>query len=255
MNREEIKLLQLEKGLLWPYHKGKKALSASTLTRILREIKYSGIPEHILLEAAERGKKFHKSIQDFVRAGVYDYSSISLLANEKANILEKKVFETINFLRKTKLLSFNNFSGSEKLHYVFYKGELLATYIDLEFRDFIVELKSNSIKIDKLEFNEEKVCTNNFNKLFSAPLTLLIFEIQLLIQYLCTGKNIYLLWSTGKGIIFNKFQISQHSLGALDALIDLVRNKEVYSLDTKKKIIEEIVDKYYNQTNDLSDKK
>ncbi|CAG8730746.1 10471_t:CDS:1, partial [Racocetra persica] len=63
----------------------------------------------------------------------------------------------------------------EKLHHVFYKDELLATYVDLEFQDYIIELKTSNIKAN------------------DSPLALLIFEIQLLIQYLCTGKNIYLL--------------------------------------------------------------
>ena len=65
--------------------------------------------------------------------------------------------------------------GSEELHYVFYKDELLATYVDLEFEDHIIELKTSNIKANE------------------SPLALLIFEVQLLIQYLCTGKNIYLL--------------------------------------------------------------
>jgi hypothetical protein len=89
--------------------------------------------------------------------------------------LEQKVRETINFLKKSKTLEFDGFLGKEKLHYVFYKGELLATYLDLEFQDYIIELKTSNIKAN------------------DSPLALLIFEIQLLIQYLCTGKNIYLL--------------------------------------------------------------
>lgn len=36
--KEEIELRELESGLEWPYYKGKKALSASSLTQIFREI-------------------------------------------------------------------------------------------------------------------------------------------------------------------------------------------------------------------------
>jgi hypothetical protein len=72
-------------------------------------------------------------------------------------------------------LKFDNFLGSEKLHYEFYKGELLAAYVDLEFQNYIVELKTNNIKANQ------------------SSLSLLVFEIQLLIQHLCTKKNIYLL--------------------------------------------------------------
>jgi hypothetical protein len=75
-------------------------------------------------------------------------------------------------------------------------------------------------------------------------LALLIFEIQLLIQYLCTGKNIYLLWSTGEGVIFDEFQISPHSLKILDMLVELVRNGDTYSLQMKKAIIQKIVGNY-----------
>nr|CAG8528748.1 11829_t:CDS:2 [Entrophospora candida] len=127
----------------------KKALSASTLTRFLREEEYKKIPKHILLKAAERGKLFHETIQDFIQTGNHPPFIDSAVATDNLS--------------------------SEKLHYVFYKGELLATYLDLEFQDYVVELKTSNIKANE------------------SPLALLIFEIQLLIQYLCTGKTIYLL--------------------------------------------------------------
>jgi hypothetical protein len=149
-------------------------LSASTLTKILREIEYKEIPQFILIRAAQRGKAFHKTVQDFIQTGVYP-AFVDLTAKSVTSNLDKKVHETINFFKHTNSLKLGPFIGSEKLHYVFYKGELLATYLDLEFKDYIVELKTNSIKLNE------------------SPLALLIFEVQLLIQYLCTGKNIYLL--------------------------------------------------------------
>src|SRR6185437_101879 len=186
--RPEIEFLVIEKtGRRWPYCDGKKALSASTLTRILREIEYEEIPEYILLKAAERGKNFHDIIQEFVQNGNHP-PFVDLIEINKLNKLDKRVHETINFLKKNESLKLGRFMGSEKLHYVFYKGELLATYVDLEFHDYIIELKTSNIKAN------------------GSPLALLIFEIQLLIQYLCTGKNVYLLWSTGEGIIFEEFK-------------------------------------------------
>ncbi|CAG8521735.1 17656_t:CDS:1 [Cetraspora pellucida] len=173
--RPEVEFLVIEKtGRLWPHHGGKKALSASTLTRILREIEYEEIPEYILLRAAERGKNFHDAVQTFVQSGNHP-SFVDLVEVAKLNKLDKRIHETINFLKKNKSLKLGHFLGSEKLHHVFYKDELLATYVDLEFQDYIIELKTSNIKAN------------------DSPLALLIFEIQLLIQYLCTGKNIYLL--------------------------------------------------------------
>ena len=174
MEEEKIELLYLETGILWPHYKQKKALSANTLTKVLKEIEYQEIPQYILLRAAQRGKAFHKTIQEFVKSGSYP-PFVDLTSETISSNLEKRVHETINFLKKKTSLELNHFLGSEKLHYVFYKGELLATYLDLEFRDHIIELKTNSAK-------------SNDN-----PLALLVFEIQLLIQYLCTGKNVYLL--------------------------------------------------------------
>src|SRR5438270_34483 len=181
-SRPEVEFLIIEKtGRLWPYHGGKKALSASTLTKFLREIEYQEIPQYILLRAAERGKNFHDIIQEFVQSGNHP-PFVDLVEVNKLNKLDKRVHETVNFLKKNKSLKLGRFMGSEKLHYVFYKDELLATYVDLEFNDYIIELKTSNIKANE------------------SPLALLIFEIQLLIQYLCTGKNVYLLWSTGEGI-------------------------------------------------------
>src|SRR4051812_16425684 len=124
-------------------------------------MEYGEIPPHILQKAAHNGKLFHQTIQEFFQTGNHP-----LLVNlaEIANLskLEQKIHETINFLKKEK---FSVFVGNEKLHYVFYKGELLATYIDLEFQDRIIELKSSNFK------------TNG------SSIALLIFEIQLLIQH------------------------------------------------------------------------
>ena len=224
--RQEIEFLVNKKtGKLWPHYEGKKALSASALTKILREIEYAEIPTHILLKAAERGKNFHDIIQEFIKNGNHP-SFVDLVEINKLNKLDKRIHETINFLKKNKSLNFGRFLGSETLHYVFYKGELLATYVDLEFNDYIMELKSSNIK------------SNN------SPLALLIFEVQLLIQYLCTGKNVYLLWSTGEGIIFDEFQITPHSLKILDALMELVRNGDTYSSQMKKVIIQKILSNY-----------
>jgi hypothetical protein len=78
-------------------------------------------------------------------------------------------------LQQDKRLLSKEFVGSENLHYVFYRGELLATYVDLEFADSVIELKTNYFKLDEESF------------------TFLTFEVQLLIQFLCTGKKINLL--------------------------------------------------------------
>lgn len=224
--RQEIEFLVNEKsGRLWPYHGRKKALSASTLTKILREIEYEEIPEYILLRAKIRGTKFHDIIQKFVQDGNHP-PFVDLTEINKLSQLDKRVHETINFLKNKQPLKFVNFTGSEKLHYVFYKDELLATYVDLEFNDYIVELKTSNIKANK------------------SPLALLIFEIQLLIQYLCTGKNVYLLWSTGEGIIFDEFQITPHSLKVLDTLMELVKNGDTYSPQMKKAIVQKILSSY-----------
>jgi hypothetical protein len=113
-------------------------------------------------------------VQKFFQTGSYP-SFVDLSEKNNLSNLEKRVYETINFLKKSSSLKTDFFVGDEKLHYIFHKDELLATYIDLEFQDFIIELKTSNVK------SKEK------------PLTLLTFEIQLLIQHLCTGKDIYLL--------------------------------------------------------------
>jgi hypothetical protein len=225
-SRAEVEFFVIEKtGRTWPYHGGKKALSASTLTKILREIEYEEIPQFILLRAAERGKNFHDAIQQFVENDNYP-AFVDLPEFKKLSNLDKRIHETVNFLKNNKSLNLDNFLGSEKLHYVFYKDELLATYVDLEFNNCIIELKTSNIKSSK------------------SPLALLIFEIQLLIQYLCTGKNVYLLWSTGEGVIFNEFQITPNSLKVLDMLMELLQSGEDYSLQMKKAIIKEVLNDY-----------
>src|ERR1700748_150956 len=173
-HNEQVQLLYFDTGLLCPHYQEKKALSANTLTKILREIEYKEIPQFILLKAAQRGKSFHKTIQEFVATGTYP-TFVDMVAKTNLSNLDQKVYETINFLKKGNSLEISPFLGSEKLHYAFYKGELLGTYLDLEFQDYIVELKTNSLKVN------------------DSPLALLIFEMQLLIQHLCTGKNTYLL--------------------------------------------------------------
>jgi predicted RNase H-like nuclease (RuvC/YqgF family) len=70
----------------------------------------------------------------------------SLERDEKIDRIEKDIAELEKEIENP--ISFkNNFLGKEKLHYAFYKNELLATYVDLEFSDHIIELKSNSIKL------------------------------------------------------------------------------------------------------------
>src|SRR6266498_531296 len=140
-DKKMVEVITSGTGRLWPHYNGKKALSANTLTKILREIEYVNIPAYILLQAAQRGKNFHDIVQTFIQTGKHplfvDLKEVSNLGK-----LEQKVHETINFLKKKRSSELNNFIGKEKLHYVFYKNELLATYVDLEFSDYIVELKS-----------------------------------------------------------------------------------------------------------------
>lgn len=222
MKKEEIELLVLESGLLWPHYQTKKAWSANTLTKILKEMEYGEIPPHILQRAAQNGKLFHQIVQEFFQRGTHP-SFVDLVTIETLSKVETKIHETINFLKKRKLSSFY---GSEKLHYVFHKGELLAAYVDLEFQDYIIELKTSNFRANE------------------SPIARLIFEIQLLIQNLCTGKDIYLLWSTGQGVIFKKFEASDKLLKILDILISLVQRENDYPPSTKKAIIQEIVNSY-----------
>jgi hypothetical protein len=70
--------------------------------------------------------------------------------------------------------------------------------------------------------------------------TFLTFEVQLLIQFLCTGKKINLLWSTGEGVIFREYKISTHSLKILDALIDLHNNSDSYTPEQKRIILKKL---------------
>ena len=98
--RKEIEFLVIEKtGRLWPHHGGKKALSSSTLTKFLREIEYKEIPEFILLRAAERGKNFHETIQEFVQNGKHP-NFVDLAEISNLNKLDKRVHETINFWKR-----------------------------------------------------------------------------------------------------------------------------------------------------------
>ena len=143
------------------------------MVEILKLIEYEDkqIPEIVLQRAAKNGKLFHQIIQEFIQTGAN-----LTQGPEISPKIQKKLQETMYFLEKNKkLLSNHCFLGSERLHHSFYKGVLVATYIDLEFADCVVELKTNNIKMHE------------------SPLTLLTFEIQLLIQHLCTKKEIYLL--------------------------------------------------------------
>ncbi|CAI2187422.1 20039_t:CDS:10 [Funneliformis geosporum] len=150
---------------------------------IIEKSEYKEIPEYILLRAAERGKNFHDIIQKFMQDGNHP--------------------PFVDLVEISKL-------SSEKLHHVFYKDELLATYVDLEFNDYIVELKTSNIKANK------------------SPLALLIFEIQLLIQYLCT---------------------------VLDTLMELVKNSDTYSPQMKKAIVQQILRNKWQMTQIVSSKK
>lgn len=143
------------------------------MVEILKLIEYGDkqIPEIVLQRAAKNGKLFHQIIQQFIQTGA-DLAQ----GPEISPKVQKKLQETIYFLEKNKKLLDNRcFLGSERLHHTFYKGVLIATYVDLEFADCIVELKTNNIKMHE------------------SPLTLLAFQIQLLIQHLCTQKEVYLL--------------------------------------------------------------
>jgi hypothetical protein len=82
--------------------------------------------------------------------------------------------------------------------------------------------------------------TNNI-KMHESPLTLITFQIQLLIQHLCTKKEVYLLWSTGNGVIFHQFKISDDLLKVLDTLIDLVKKGDSYSAEKKREIVKQIL--------------
>lgn len=219
----KIELRENKNGLLWPYYQDEKARSASSLTEILKQIEYGDlqIPEFVLQIAARNGKLFHQIIQEFIQKGPDSATSTDWKVSEK---VRQKLHETIDFIEQNRqILNSHCFLGSERLHYTFYKGVLIATYTDLEFEDYIVELKTNNIKMHE------------------SPLTLLTFQIQLLIQHLCTKKEVYLLWSTGNGVIFHQFQVSDSLLKVLDTLIDLVKKKDDYSLEEKRKIVEKIL--------------
>lgn len=219
----KIELRENKNGLLWPYYQEEKAWSASSLTEILKQIEYGDlqIPEFVLQIAARNGKLFHQIIQEFVQKGPDSPTPTDWKVSEK---VRQKLHETINFIEQNRqILNSHCFLGSERLHHTFYKGVLIATYIDLEFEDYIVELKTNNIKMHE------------------SPLTLLTFQIQLLIQHLCTKKEVYLLWSTGNGVIFHQFQVSDSLLKVLDTLIDLVKKRDDYSLERKREIVEKIL--------------
>lgn len=219
---KDIKILMSpDSGLLWPYYKDQKALSSSTLTRILKEIEYGDkqIPDFILQIAANNGKIFHQTIQSFLETG----DDKSYLSSKISPKTLEKIKESLVFFKEKK---FDKFLGSEKLHHCFYNEDFFGSYIDLEFEDFAIELKTNNIVIDK------------------SPMSMLAFRIQLLIQYLCTKKQIYLLWSTGNGVFFNKFEAKKELFEILEILINIVKNKDIYSFEVKKNIIENLLEAY-----------
>ncbi|HXN54596.1 MAG TPA: hypothetical protein VN854_01360, partial [Mycoplasmatales bacterium] len=137
-----------------------------------------------------------------------------------------KIEETVLFLKKK---SFKNFLGMEKLYHKSYKGEFFATYVDLDFIDFIIELKTNNVIINE------------------SSISVLAFRMQLLIQSICTEKNVWLLWSTGNGVFFEKFQPESELFEILAILIDIFQKKEIYSFETKKKIVEKMLSDYLKQ--------
>ena len=108
--------------------------------------------------------------------------------------------------------------------FLFYKGFFLATYLDLEFEDFIIELKTNNKKAK------------------DSIITLLTFEIQLLIQYLCTNKKIFLFWITDDGIFFDEFRITKGLFDLLDMLIKFnVESDKFSSLKERDLRIKKII--------------
>lgn len=222
----EIDFFLLKNGLLWPHCNNIKALSASRLTHFIREIEFQEIPEKILKAAAERGKFFHQTIQDYFKTGKYPDYIDSQEKKKDLNKLELRLLETITFFKKRDFFHRSTFRGIETLHYSFYNNELIAAYSDLDFENFILELKTSSWK-----------------KNISPSLTL-VFEIQLLVQHLCSKKDVYLLWSTGEGIVFSKFQKTTKLLKILNVLIAIVRaeeKKENYSDEEKKEILKKIL--------------
>lgn len=208
-------------GLAWPYFQEQKAFSSSSLTSILKEIEYGDkqIPKFVLLRAANNGKIFHQTIQDFLESGdESSYLSMEISAKTLA-----KITETIAFFKAN---NFKNFIGSEKLHYCFYEGNFFASYVDLEFDTFIIELKTNNVIIDE------------------SQISVLVFKIQMLIQYLCTRKDIYLLWSTGEGAFFSKFEENRDLYEILDILVNIANNKDIYSMEAKREIVKRLLAMY-----------
>src|SRR2546427_131620 len=110
-DKKAVEIITLGTGRLWPHYNGKKALSANTLTKILREIEYKDIPAYILLQAAQRGKNFHDIVQTFIQTGQHPLFVDLKDLKEVSNLgkLEQKVHETINFLKKKKPLELDNF--------------------------------------------------------------------------------------------------------------------------------------------------
>jgi hypothetical protein len=66
-------------------------------------------------------------------------------------------------------------------------------------------------------------------------------EIQMIVQKICTGKDVYLLWSTGEGVIFEKLKTSDLSLKSLSSLVEFKLNEEKLSEEEKKNRMKEII--------------
>lgn len=222
---EKVVKFSRKGGIIWPYFEEKKALSSSSLTDILKEIEYQDkkIPKFVLLKAAENGKIFHKAIQNFLEKNDEKWYKSFFLSRKTV----EKIEETISFFKSNK---FEGFLSSEVLYHTFYEGEFFASYVDLDFKDFVIELKTNNTVI-----NESKI-------------SVLVFRIQLLVQSICTRKKIHLLWSTGVGVYFEEFRAEQEIIEVLKVLINIVKNKETYSFEAKKEMIEKVLTVYSEAT-------
>lgn len=224
---KEVEIILLDNNIFWPFYNKKKAFSANSLTKFIKEIEYKDIPDYIMQLAIKKGKLFHETVQEYFHTGKYP-SFIDLAKNPLSlRKNEKRIYETIVFLKEHNLLKNSIFIGSEELHYTFFEGELIASLVDVHLDDCIIELK-----------------TNNLSYYQKNPLSLMTIEIQLLIQNLCTKKNVYLLWSTGEGVVFSKFEINKQLLSILSLLIDTAKKIEPLTAEEKEIVIKKILSIY-----------
>lgn len=212
-------------NLLWPYlivggkEKKIKALSASTLTEPLKLVEYEEkeIPLFILKKAAANGTIFHKTIQYFIEKKYENSDDLISSILEKVNtnnnigvILRRKIKDSINFIKSEEKFNSENFLKSESLHYCLHDNVFFASYSDLEFENFTVEMKTNNLKTMK------------------SPLSVLILQIQLFIQSICTGKDVYLFWATTEEVIFKKWEYDEQMFEIVDFLVEMARNKDIF---------------------------